>query len=417
MPLLTFASLTAHAHLMNPHPRRRAAVHQPRTKIVTLFGTRPEAIKLAPLIRQLESHPRTFELCNVASNQHTTLLAPFIKSLAIKVQHRLPANRSAKLQPTLNTTCARVIKMFDKILDLEEPDLVVVQGDTTTALAGALAAFNRRCAVAHVEAGLRSGDVNSPFPEEANRQLISRLATYHFAATSRNENQLIREGVNPQHIYLVGNTIIDSLQQILTHHAASPALRLLLQQTANQRRIILTTHRRESFDCVLEENLKDLRRFVRDHEDVTLIFPVHPNPAVKRAAAEILADCERVHLIEPLDYGDFITLLSQSWLIVSDSGGVQEEAPTLGKPLLILRENTERPETVECGIARLVGGNQMRLRGLLAEAYRSGSWVERIHTAAHTIENPFGRGDSGERIAHVLLEIFNHQSQMEKRAV
>lgn len=368
-------------------------------KILTLIGTRPEAIKLAPVIRQIESEA-TLQAVNVISAQHTSLLRPFIDSLGVRVHHRLTTSRRA---PSLNATCARIIAALDDLLLTEQPDLVIVQGDTTTALAGALAGFNRQIKVAHVEAGLRSHDTANPFPEEANRTLITRLATYHFAATRGNQNHLLTEGVRAENIFVTGNTVIDSLHEILLHHEASPALRSLLARTQGTRRIILTTHRRESFGEVLRENLEVLRRFVGNHDDVSLIFPVHPNPSVVEAAHAVLSDADRVHLIAPLDYADFITLLESSWLIVSDSGGVQEEAPTLKRPLLILRETTERPEAIEAGVARLVGGSPARLRLMLDEANRKDSWVERLSG----IENPFGRGDSSQRIVAHLVELLD----------
>ncbi|MBD0371568.1 MAG: UDP-N-acetylglucosamine 2-epimerase (non-hydrolyzing) [Pyrinomonadaceae bacterium] len=363
-------------------------------KVLTVFGTRPEAIKLASTIRALEASGQS-QTVNVASAQHTDLLYPFIDLLRIRVDYNLHV-----MQPdqTPNEVCARILASLDTVLDKERPDLVLVQGDTTTAMAGALAAFHRRVAVGHVEAGLRSGNPRSPFPEEINRRLITQLATYHFAATGRNRITLLSEGVDWRNIFVTGNPVVDSLKEILEQPAKDSFSQELLSKTRGLKRMILTAHRRESINQGMLENFEVLKGFVASHTDVALIFPVHPNPAVVEAAREVFLGEERVHLIKPLCYREFIALLSSSWLIVSDSGGVQEEAPTLGKPLLILRENTERPEVLESGIARLVGGCPMKLAAMLEEAHADGSWADR----AEKVANPFGLGDSGQQIAQII---------------
>lgn len=368
-------------------------------KVLTVFGTRPEAIKLAPVIRALEAYGSCVRTTNVNSAQHSGLLHPLVRSLGIRVDHDL---RVMEHEQGLNGVCARVLAALDGVLAWEEPDVVLVQGDTSTALAGALAAFNRGVPVSHVEAGLRSGDARNPFPEEMNRRLISRLATYHFAATEGNRQRLLSEGVDAFHVFVTGNPVVDTLKEFLATPSELPAARDVLGQTEGLKRIVLTTHRRESFGEVMTENLKVLRRFVRRREDVALIFPVHPNPSVVGAARKVFRRHERIHLIEPLPYAEFVRLLARAWLIVSDSGGIQEEAPTLGRPLLVLRENTERPEAVASGVARLVGAGPARLAEMLDEAYEPGSWAEGVHE----IENPFGRGDSGRRIARVVAELF-----------
>jgi UDP-N-acetylglucosamine 2-epimerase (non-hydrolysing) len=231
-----------------------------------------------------------------------------------------------------------------------------------------------------------------------NRRLIGSLASVHFAATARNRAALVAEGVDDSSISVTGNPVIDALQTILSNARPSASLDSVLRATAGLRRIVLTTHRRESFGEYMAENLQILRRFVDTHSDVGLIFPVHPNPVVVETTKQVLGEHPRIHLLQPLDYDEFVLLLSQAWLIVSDSGGVQEEAPTLGKPLIILRENTERPEAIECGIARLVGSRPARLAPMLDDAYRSGSWVDQ----AGKLNNPFGDGEAGVRIAHVI---------------
>jgi UDP-N-acetylglucosamine 2-epimerase (non-hydrolysing) len=236
-----------------------------------------------------------------------------------------------------------------------------------------------------------------------NRRLISRLTTYHFAPTPRNRDTLLSEGVVPEAIFVTGNPVVDSLTVVLQRSRPGPVVEEAIHVTQGLRRIVLTTHRRESFGEVMLENLRVLRRFVERHDDVSLLFPVHPNPAVVSQATAILSGHARIHRLPPLDYESFILLLSQAWLIVSDSGGVQEEAPTLGRPLLILRENTERPESIECGVARLVGGRPERLAAMLDEISRDRSWIDRVGAT----ENPFGDGHSGRRIAQIIARVLH----------
>ena len=363
--------------------------------ILTLFGTRPEVIKLAPVIRALESRPELWRTLNVSSSQHTDLLYPFAKRLAVRIDRDLAVMTPRQ---TPNEILARVLSGLDPLLAAEQPDLLLVQGDTTTALAGALAAFHSGIPVGHVEAGLRSGDALSPFPEEMNRRLVTRLARFHFAATRTNVEALRAEGVPKNWIVMTGNPVVDSLNAIRRDHEPSPRLAESLAPLEGLRLIALTTHRRESFGSTMEGHLRVLRRFVERHEDLALVFPVHPNPAVRAAAEAALSGAPRVLRLDPLEYPDFIHLLSRAWLIVSDSGGVQEEAPSLGKPLLVLRENTERPEVLQCGVGRLVGNSPARLESLLEEALVDTGWFER----ARATPNPFGAGDSGPRIASAI---------------
>lgn len=382
------------------HKKIVGSLPGPGKKILTIFGTRPEVIKLAPVIHHLESLGGLFQTINVTSAQHTDILYPPVQLLRIRLDHDL---RIMSPDQTPNLVCSRVLAALDPLLSREQPDLILVQGDTTTALAGALAGFQRDIPVGHVEAGLRSHDPRNPYPEEMNRRLITSMASYHFAATPGNRETLLAEGVARQSVFVTGNPVVDSLKAILARLEVAPETAALLKATDGLKRVVLTTHRRESFGEEMVENLKVIRRFVEAHEDVALIFPVHPNPAVTRAAHAALAGRPRIHLARPMNYDQFIALLSRAWLIVSDSGGVQEEAPTLGKPLLILRENTERPEAVESGVARLVGGDPQRLSALLERAWRRGSWVERVKK----IENPFGRGDSGRRIARIIAQVLS----------
>jgi UDP-N-acetylglucosamine 2-epimerase (non-hydrolysing) len=374
------------------------------SRILTLFGTRPEVIKLAPVIRAIEENP-DLSAVNVSSSQHTDLLRPFTRTFGVRIDHDLEVMRENQ---TPNEVCARVLSSLGPILDFVRPDMILVQGDTTTAMAGALCAFHHRIPVGHVEAGLRSGDPINPFPEEMNRRLISQVASYHFASTEHNRQTLLAEGVTKESIFVTGNPVVDSLNGILDRPHGDD-LGEILAQTSGFRRLVLTTHRRESLGDVMRTNLEVLLQFVEAREDIVLIFPVHPNPSVVDAASQVLSDHPRIHLIDPLDYADFIHLLSEAWLIVSDSGGVQEEAPTLGKPVLVIRENTERPEAVEAGFSRLVGGNPQTLADMLEEADSQESWI----TLISATENPFGHGDSGERIATIVANLLQPKNAPE----
>ncbi len=372
--------------------------HPHKIKVLTLFGTRPEVIKLAPVIAALEARPEHFTTVNVSSSQHTDLLHPLIRDFQLRLDHDLKV-----MQPnqTLSSLSARVLSALDPILVSEKPDLVIVQGDTTTAFAGAMAAFHRHIPVAHVEAGLRSGNALSPFPEEMNRRLISRIAKLHFAATPTNHDTLLHEGISPACVFLTGNTVIDALLMMVERAKPSASTLELLQKTNNLDRILLTTHRRESFGDRMSDNLKVLREFIRSNPQKVLIFPMHPNPSVSGPARELLGDCERIHLIPPLDYQQFVVMMSKAWIIVSDSGGVQEEAPTLGKALLVLRENTERSEAVDAGCAKLVGTPDL-LADALKEALKPDSWTGRVKSIA----NPFGNGTAARQIVDAIARTF-----------
>ena len=380
------------------------APETPRRKILVLFGTRPEAIKLAPVIHELKKS--NFQIVVVSSSQHTDLLAPFIKTFNIKTDYDL---RVMTASQTPNEVAAKILSSVDAILEKETHEMILVQGDTTTAFAGAFAAFNRRIKIGHVEAGLRSGNVLSPFPEESNRRLISQVATFHFCATDGNRNNLLAENTDEKQIFVCGNTVVDALHFILETEQPSRKIKRLIDETKNLKRILLTTHRRESFGAEMSGNLKVLREFVEQREDVCLVFPVHPNPNVRETTDKILANRERIFLLEPLDYVNFVVLMKSAWLIVSDSGGVQEEAPSLGKPLLVLRENTERPEAIESGVAKLVGENFL---AMLVENYNDESWIRSVGK----IENPFGDGKAAKRIVEILTEDFNAKAQRREDA-
>ncbi|GKS68337.1 UDP-N-acetyl glucosamine 2-epimerase [Nitrosomonas sp. PY1] len=379
--------------------RNPASTHANKKTILTLFGTRPEIIKLAPVIWALEKHSDIWRSVVVSSSQHTDLLRPFIRDLKINVDHDLAVMTPGQ---TPNAVLSRVVEAIEPIFLKEKPDLIIVQGDTTTATAGALAGFYARIPVAHVEAGLRTGDRYSPFPEEMNRRLISQLADLHFAATEENIKILLSEGIKKESIVLTGNPVVDALHHILKNSRCSETLTNFLESTKGKRLLVLTTHRRENFGQVMSSHLKALRKFTERHQDIELVFPVHPNPSVRAVVNSEFANIERIHCLDPLEYVDFLHLLSNAWLIASDSGGVQEEAPSLGKPLLVLRDTTERPEVLACGVGRLVGHSGERLGEMLEAAIDDQSWFD---TVVKT-KNPFGKGDAGERISSAISSYF-----------
>jgi UDP-N-acetylglucosamine 2-epimerase (non-hydrolysing) len=363
-------------------------------KVLAVFGTRPEVVKLAPVLHRLD---RVADTVHVASGQHVDLFFPLARELGLRIDHDLAVMRPDQTPEQVH---AGVRRGLQAILARERPDLVLVQGDTSTALAAAQTAADSGVPIAHVEAGLRSGDATEPHPEELNRRAITGLASFHFAPTPGNAALLRAEGIAAERIFVTGNPIVDALHAALAR-PPGPALDEVLAATRGRKLVVLTTHRRESLASRLADNLLALRDFVRRHEDTALVFPVHPNPHVARTAADLLGAEPRVHLIAPLGYTDFVALLRSAWLIVSDSGGVQEEAPTLGRPVLVLRAQTERPEAVDCGVVRLVGRDHRRLPDLLEEARRPDSWAN----LTRPVENPFGRGDSGARIAAVIADL------------
>jgi UDP-N-acetylglucosamine 2-epimerase (non-hydrolysing) len=373
-----------------------------RKSILTVFGTRPEVIKLAPVLSQLERRADVVRTINILSGQHGDLVYPLADFFGVRIDYNLrlmtPNQNSDALLP-------RIVCRVSDIVRCEDPDMILVQGDTTTALAGAIAGHECGVPVAHVEAGLRSGNLCSPYPEEINRILITQLAAFHFAATESNRNSLLREGIADSAIVVTGNPIVDALNLVLDDQESDTASSFIPAFTT-PKCIVLTTHRRESFGPALERNLRVIRSFVEEHRDTHLVFPVHPNPNIRVPAFEILSNHPRITLTSPLPYTEFIRLLSKCWLVISDSGGVQEEVPSLGKPLLILRESTERLECIEAGVARLVSSRPGALRAMLKEAYETNSWADSVHR----IPNPFGNGDSAERIVNHCIDLLHGQS-------
>ncbi len=362
-------------------------------KIAVVFGTRPETIKMAPVV--LECRKRKLEHIVIVTAQHRQMLDQELGVFNITPDHDL--NIMQHNQDLTHVTTA-VLKEIKPVLRKEKPDVLLVQGDTTTTFAASLAAFYERIPVGHVEAGLRTWNKFNPYPEEINRQITTRLTDFHFAPTEWGKNNLLTEGIDPKKIYVTGNTVIDALLMIVDpdYRFSQPELRKI--DFRDRRIILLTSHRRENFGAPMEETFRACRELVETNPDVELIYPVHPNPNVRSAAHKILADVPRIHLIEPLEYRPFVQLMARSTLILTDSGGVQEEAPTLGKPVLVLRTTTERPEAVEAGTAKLVGTDRAVIVREAQCLLSSKSAYDEMATKA----NPYGDGKSAPRIVDIL---------------
>jgi len=358
-------------------------------KILCVVGTRPEAIKMAPIILALKQDPNID--CRVlATAQHRHMLDQVLDFFGITPDIDLNIMRPNQ---ALTTLTARLLLDLDDVLRAEKPDAVVAQGDTTTVMTVALASFYHRIPFGHVEAGLRTWDIQNPFPEEANRVIAGRLATWHFAPTESSRQNLLREGVKDADIIVTGNTVIDAL--LMT---AAKEIPLDIEIDPAKRMILVTSHRRENFGEPFHNICKALRTLATNNPDIQILYPVHPNPNVKDVAHAMLGDCSNIHLCDPLDYAPFIAAMKKAYIIISDSGGVQEEAPALGKPVLVLREETERPEAVDEGVVKLVGSDHdtiVNAAQLLlddASAYRA---------MARGI-SPYGDGNGAGRIVNIL---------------
>ncbi len=363
-------------------------------KIMTIFGTRPEAIKMAPVIKELKKHPEIeTKVCVTA--QHREMLDQVMDLFQLHADYDL--NIMAKGQ-TLYDITARVLRGLQEVFEKERPDCVLVHGDTTTTFTAALAAFYAQIPVGHVEAGLRTGNLASPFPEEANRQLTGVLTKYHFAPTETARQNLLRENKKDDHIFVVGNTVIDALLATVKkdYTFADKEIEAIEE---HKRVILVTTHRRENLGAPMHHVYRALRRLVDDVPDTEIVFPVHRNPLVREAVSEELEGHPRIHLVEPMEYEPFTNLMARSAIVLTDSGGIQEEAPSLGKPVLVLRDTTERPEAVEAGTVALVGTDEDKIYNT---AYKLLTDEAAYKSMAEAV-NPYGDGKSAARIAGWLL--------------
>ncbi len=374
-------------------------------KILIIFGTRPEAIKLFPVVKALAADPR-FMARVCVSAQHRGMLDQVLEIAGIMPDHDLDLMRPDQ---SLDALTAALLVGIGKVMDLEKPDRVMVQGDTATAMAGAIAAYYRKLPVDHVEAGLRSGNIYHPWPEEVNRKVIGSIAALHFAPTETSAAALRRENVAASGIHVTGNTVIDALHWVSARIGAEPGLAAgladLEARFADKRIIGVTSHRRENFGGGLE-GIAEAVRQIAARPDVAIIFPVHPNPNVRAVMDSALAGLANVAMIEPLDYPHFARLLSIAEIMLTDSGGVQEEAPALGKPVLVMRETTERPEGVEAGTARLVGTDPARIVTEIFNLLDDKAAYEAMARA----HNPFGDGHSAQRIVEILSHEIGQQA-------
>ncbi|MGY4706888.1 non-hydrolyzing UDP-N-acetylglucosamine 2-epimerase [Candidatus Bipolaricaulota sp. J31] len=375
-------------------------------RVLCVFGTRPEAIKMAPVIKELEKHPDRFEVRVCVTAQHREMLDQMLGLFGIDPDIDLNLMRPDQTLPELTS---KVLLTMTEVLQEEKPDWVLIQGDTTTVMTTAIAAFYLRIPVGHIEAGLRTHDRYSPFPEEINRRIVSVLATYHFAPTKRAQERLLAEGVDPKNVFLTGNTIVDAIQWILKSPVSEEAKRVFSELGLSDpaaakaedlpfKVVLVTAHRRESFGPPFESLCRGLRAIAERNGDVLLLYPVHLNPNVRRPVMEILSGHPRIKLLEPLPYEPFVRLMNLSYLILTDSGGIQEEASVLGKPVLVLREVTERPELIEAGIGKIVGTDADRIVEEAESILRDPD----VHRAMARKAELFGDGRAAERIVQIL---------------
>ena len=355
-----------------------------------VFGTRPEAIKMCPLALELSRRPN-LETVVCVTGQHREMLRQVLTTFGITPRYDLDIMKDR--QSLFDVTSA-ILEKLKPVLEAEMPDVVLVHGDTTTTFAAALACFYLRLPVGHVEAGLRTGDIDSPYPEEFNRQAVSIVSRYNFAPTETAKANLLREGRDPATIFVTGNTAIDAMGTTVRAEYTHPEL----TWAADSRLILITAHRRENLGEPMHRMFRAIRKTVEENPDVKAIYPIHMNPTVRKAAEEELSGCDRIHIIEPLDVLDFHNFLARSYLVLTDSGGIQEEAPSLGKPVLVMRDTTERPEGVAAGTLRLVGTAEAVIYEACRELLTDKAAYEKMSRAA----NPYGDGTASRQIADIL---------------
>ncbi|MDY6861619.1 MAG: UDP-N-acetylglucosamine 2-epimerase (non-hydrolyzing) [Thermodesulfobacteriota bacterium] len=379
-------------------------------KIVIIIGTRPEAIKMAPVIRQLKAYHSKFKTVICLTSQHREMLDQVLRIFAISPDHDL--NIMQKNQNLFDITVRTMTGLKD-ILKKESPDMVMIQGDTTTAFVAGLAAYYLEIPIGHIEAGLRTYNKYHPFPEEANRHLLSVLADYHFAPTKWAKSNLIKEGIKEENVWVTGNTVIDALFMISSRQKTNKSKGFLAAHfkekynltlpVHNQKLLLVTGHRRENFGEGFKNICYALKEIAERRKDVTIIYPVHLNPNVQKPVRSILNNQGNIHLIEPLEYELFVFLMNNSYIILTDSGGIQEEAPSLCKPVLVMRHNTERPEGVEAGTVKLVGTDKETIINNTFELLENQLLYEKMSKTA----NPYGDGKAAERIVNILLNFIN----------
>ena len=358
--------------------------------VMLVFGTRPEAIKMCPLVKELKSR-KNLKTVVCVTGQHREMLSQVLDAFEVSPDYDLSIMRTNQ---TLFDITSNILDRIKCVLEIEHPDVVLVHGDTSTTFVTALACFYMQIPVGHVEAGLRTYDIYSPYPEEFNRQAVGIIAKYNFAPTQMSRDNLLREGKKAETIYVTGNTAIDALRTTVRQDYTHPEL----EWASDSKLIIITAHRRENLGEPMHQMFRAIRRILDENEDVKAIYPIHMNPVVREAAAQELGDCERIHIIEPLDVIDFHNFIARSHMILTDSGGIQEEAPSLGKPVLVMRDTTERPEGIEAGTLRLVGTDEEVIYSAFKELLEDGEAYDKMSHAS----NPYGDGTACRQIADIL---------------
>ena len=365
-----------------------------KLKVMTVFGTRPEAIKMAPLVKALEKSEEIISVVAVTA-QHRQMLDMVMDLFNIKADYDL---NIMKHNQTITDITNRVLKELEAVMEKERPDIVLVHGDTTTTFAASLAAFYNKIPVGHVEAGLRSYNIYSPYPEEMNRRLTGTIASIHFAPTVGNRENLLKENIDENSIFVTGNTVIDALLSVIKDDY-SFGEEIDSIDFNSKKVVLLTCHRRENWGEPMENIFRAIKRIAQDNADVEVIFPMHLNPTVRECARKYMGDMNNIHLIEPLDYEPFANLINKSHLILTDSGGIQEEAPALGKPVLVLRNETERPEAVDAGTVRVAGICEQTIYDMADELLNNKQEYEKMAYST----NPYGDGKSCEKIVNYLI--------------
>lgn len=365
-------------------------------KVMTIFGTRPEAIKMAPLVKELEGRKEIESIVCVTA-QHREMLDQVLNTFDIKPDYDLNIMKQGQ---SLADVTIRALVGLEEVIKEVKPDIVLVHGDTTTTFAGALAAFYNQVAIGHVEAGLRTYDKYSPYPEEMNRQMVDRLSDMYFAPTEISKDNLLKENIDESKIYITGNTAIDAMSTTVDENYTHPELDWI---NAGERMILLTAHRRENLGEPMRHIFRAIKRVVDEFSDVKVIYPIHMNPRVREVANEVFGDADRVKLIEPLEVFDFHNFQNKSYIILTDSGGIQEEAPSLGKPVLVLRDTTERPEGIKAGTLKLVGTDE----DVIYEETKKLLLDKKAYEKMSKASNPYGDGHASERIVDAIIEYFN----------
>ena len=366
-----------------------------KIKVMSVFGTRPEAIKMAPLVKELESRKEIESIVCVTA-QHREMLDQVLETFKITPDYDLNIMKQGQ---TLGDVTTRALNGLEEVIKECRPDIVLVHGDTTTTFAGALAAFYNQVAIGHVEAGLRTWDKYSPFPEEMNRQMVDCMTDMYFAPTNLSKTNLVNEGKDEAKIYITGNTAIDAMGTTVDENYTHPELEWIKE---GERMILLTAHRRENLGDPMRNIFRAIKRIVNEHEDVKVIYPIHMNPKVREVANEVLGDNDRVKMIEPLEVFDFHNFQNKSFIILTDSGGIQEEAPSLGKPVLVLRDTTERPEGIDAGTLKLVGTDEE----VIYEETKKLLTDKEVYDKMSKASNPYGDGHASERIVDAIIEKF-----------